>query len=297
MAKTDRHGHKKSALRDLAFDTLADVLGSILYAIAIHTFASPAQFAPGGLTGISLILHHYFNFIPIGTCTLLLNLPIIALCYSTLGKKFLFKSLKTMVTSAVIMDFVVPYILPQYGGEGILAALFAGVLSGAGLAALYYRGSSSGGTDFIIFTLKSKFPQVSVGTITLFIDGIIILAGGLVFGNVDAVLFGIIMTFASSIIMDKLMYGLGSGKMTMIISNKGDEIAKSIAESVDRGSTIITARGTFSGDERQVLLCACSKREAIEVRSITKKTDPNAMLFLSTVDELYGLGFTDIQKQ
>ena len=299
---------KSSRFGSFMLDTLCDVLGSFLYAISILYFASPANYAPGGLTGISLIIHHYFSFVPIGTCTLLLNLPIILICAKTLGKKFLFKSLKTMVISALIMDVVAPLILggntyantvtgALTNGERMIAALFAGVLSGAGLSALYYRGSSSGGTDFIIFTLQKKMPQFSIGMFTLVVDGLIILAGGVVFHDVNAVLLGIIMTFANAIVMDKIMYGFGSGKMTMIISDNGDAIAKCIASEIDRGSTIITARGTFTGDTRQVLLCACSKREAMQVRSIVRRTDPKAILFLSTVDELYGLGFTDIQKQ
>ena len=303
MAETKGKGKFKGFL----LDTLFDIIGSALYAIAILYFASPANYAPGGLTGISLIIHHYFSFIPIGTCTFLLNIPILLICGKTLGKKMLLKSVKTMIISTIIMDVVAPFILQgsSYAtavtgewtnAERMISALFSGVISGAGLSALYYRGSTSGGSDFIIFTVQKKLPQFSIGMLTLVIDGAIILAGGVVFKDVTAVLLGIIMTFASAIVMEKIMYGFGSGKMTMIITNHGDEIAKGIAEEIDRGSTIITGRGTFTGDTREVLLCAASKREAVKIRSVVRKTDPKAILFLSSVDELYGYGFTDIQK-
>ena len=113
----------------------------------------------------------------------------------------------------------------------------------------------------------------------------------------ESVLFGILMTAASTTIMDKMMYGFGSGKITMVITNRGEEIAKRIDDEIDRGSTIITARGAFTGEERQLLMCACNKAEAIAVKNIVRKTDPRAVIMLSTTDEVYGYGFKNLDEQ
>ena len=281
--------------KTLAVDTVYDIIGSIVYALGIYTFAAPANFAPGGIAGLAIIINHFIPFLPIGIGTLIFNIPVIILCFKSLGRKFFFKSVKSMVISAIILDFIFP-LFPQYTGQSILAALFAGVLSGIGLALIYSRSSSTGGTDFIIFSLKKKFPHLSIGTITLFTDGCVILLGGIVFGKVEALLYGIIMTGAATVVMDKIMYGFGSSKMTIIISNESQEIAERISREIERGATIIKATGAYTGDEKQMLLCTCNKNESFEVRRIVYETDKTALIMMTTVDEAYGYGFKSFEE-
>ena len=123
---------RKAKLKEIWMDLLFDIIGGILYAAGIYSFASQAEFAPGGISGLAIIINHFTQW-PIGICTLVLNIPIVIICIRTLGKKFFFKSIKTMVISTVIIDFVFP-LLPVYKGDALMAALFAGALSGAGLA-------------------------------------------------------------------------------------------------------------------------------------------------------------------
>lgn len=282
---------EKQKIYDFTIDTFYDIIGSILYAAGIYTFALSANFAPGGISGLSIIINH-FTKIPIGTCSLLLNIPIIIISYKVLGKWFLVKSLKTMVISAFFMDMVFP-LFPIYSGNPLLAAVFAGVLSGAGLALIYMRNSSTGGTDFLILSVRKKAPHLSIGQITIAIDGCVILLGGVVFGTIDAVLLGIIMTIATSTIIDKIMSGFEAGKMAMVITNHGKEIADVIGREVGRGVTIMNVTGAFSGESRQMLMCACSKSQVYNLRRIVSNIDPTAMTMISSFDEAFGLGFKD----
>jgi len=282
---------EKQKIYDFTIDTFYDIIGSILYAAGIYTFALSANFAPGGISGLSIIINH-FTKIPIGTCSLLLNIPIIIISYKVLGKWFLVKSLKTMVISAFFMDMVFP-LFPIYSGNPLLAAVFAGVLSGAGLALIYMRNSSTGGTDFLILSVRKKAPHLSIGQITIAIDGCVILLGGVVFGTIDAVLLGIIMTIATSTIIDKIMSGFEAGKMAMVITNHGKEIADVIGKEVGRGVTIMNVTGAFSGESRQMLMCACSKSQVYNLRRIVSNIDPTAMTMISSFDEAFGLGFKD----
>ncbi|WP_346937961.1 YitT family protein [uncultured Clostridium sp.] len=282
---------EKQKIYDFTIDTFYDIIGSILYAAGIYTFALSANFAPGGISGLSIIINH-FTKIPIGTCSLLLNIPIIIISYKVLGKWFLVKSLKTMVISAFFMDMVFP-LFPIYSGNPLLAAVFAGVLSGAGLALIYMRNSSTGGTDFLILSVRKKAPHLSIGQITIAIDGCVILLGGVVFGTIDAVLLGIIMTIATSTIIDKIMSGFEAGKMAMVITNHGKEIADVIGREVGRGVTIMNVTGAFSGESRQMLMCACSKSQVYNLRRIVSTIDPTAMTMISSFDEAFGLGFKD----
>ena len=178
-----------------------------------------------------------------------------------------------------------------------LAALFSGVLIGAGLVLIYMRGSSTGGTDFLILSLHKVMPHLSVGQFSLMIDSVILLIGALVYGNIDAALYGLISTYAATQVIDRVLYGTGSGKMAMIITTQGMQIAKSISEQTDRGSTLVRAKGTFSGEEKDMLICACSKSQIFKVRSAAHAADENALVMITEVDEVYGEGFKPPQGQ
>ena len=286
--------YKKNGWKALGHDLLYDILGSILYAAGIYTFAATANFAPGGITGVAMIINHYLPFLRIGLLTLLINIPVAIICYRLLGRVFFFKSLKSMLISALILDYVFP-LLPQYDGANnpLLAALFAGALSGAGLALIYMPGSSTGGTDFVIMSIRQLKPHLSIGTISMAIDGAVILVGGLVFGNINAVLYGVLMTIVSTTVIDKVMYGSGTRRMLLVISDKAEEIAKGIMEETERGATLADVRGAYTGQPHQMMMCVCSKVEVFASRRVINRIDPNAIVMLTTVDEAYGEGFME----
>lgn len=207
------------------------------------------------------------------------------------GRKFLLKSFKTMVISTLFLDLVFP-LTPLYTGNSFLAAIFSGVFMGAGLALIYMRGSSTGGTDFLIVTIKKLKPHFSMGQVTLMTDLVVIVLGGFVFGNIDAVLYGVISTYAASVIIDKIIYGAGSGKLAIIITTDGYATAKKIDEETGRGATLIKAIGTYSGIERHLILCACGKAEIFKVRNAAHAVDPNAFVMITEASEVFGEGFT-----
>lgn len=286
--------YKKYGWKIAAKDLLHDVIGSILYAAGIYTFAATADFAPGGITGIAMIVNHYLPFLRIGLLTVIINIPVAIICYRLLGRVFFFKSIKSMLISALFMDLVFP-LLPQYDGANnpLLAALFAGALSGIGLAVIYMPGSSTGGTDFVIMSIRKLKPHLSIGTISLAVDGVVIVAGGFVFGNINAVLYGVLMTIVSTTVIDKVMYGTGTRRMLLVISDKAQEIANDIMDETERGATIADVRGAYTGNAHQMMMCVCSKVEVYQARRIITRIDPNAIVMLTTVDEAYGEGFMD----
>lgn len=280
---------RKKSVKTIMIDVLYDILGSVLYAAGIYTFAYHANFAPGGISGLSIILNNFIP-IPIGTFSLILNIPIIIISYRILGKTFFLKSLKSMLISALFMDLVFP-LLPAYTGSPLLAALFSGILAGAGLSFIYMRGSSTGGTDFVIMSIRKLKPHFSIGQITLFVDGAVILLGGLVFHNIDAVLYGIISTAATTVAVDYIMRGTAAGKIAMIISEESEEIASAISDVTGRGSTIICGTGSFTGREKQILLCACVNSELPKIKHAVYQNDPRALVMVSEYTEAFGEGF------
>lgn len=272
-----------------AVDILYFTAGSILYALGLYTFALGANFSPGGISGIALMIHHYTNW-PIGLLSLTLNIPLIIICGKIIGVPFVLKSIWAMLLNTFFIDVVFP-LFPTYSGNRLLAAVFSGLLVGTGLALIYVRGASTGGSDFVTLSIKKKHPHYSVGQIAIVIEAVIILAGGFVYGDIDAVLYGAISLFAGNIAVDKILYGAGSSKLAIIVSDYGKEIAGAISAEVGRGATLLKATGAYTDAEKDMLLCACSPNEIFKVRHAAEAVDPDALILISEVHEVIGEGF------
>lgn len=217
----------KEKAQTLVTDQLYNLVAGFLYALSICYFAKGADFAPGGLSGLALLGNYLWGF-PIGITTLVLNVPLVLLGFRFVGRAFLGKTVISMLWCTFFQDVVFAD-QPGYGGDPLLAALFAGITWGGALALLYMRGSSSGGTDFLTMSIKVLRPHLSVGVVTGAIDLVVILLGWPVFGSVDAVLYGLVTTAVTSLVIDKIMYGSNAGKMLTIITTKGQEIADEIS--------------------------------------------------------------------
>ena len=187
-------------------DILTDLAGGLLLSIAIYSFAVPADFPMTGVSGVALIFYQLFG-LPVGVMTVALNIPIILCCYKTLKS--------TLITSAV-MDLVGPR-LPLYQGDLILAAICAGVLLGIGYAIIFMRGSSTGGFDFIMMAIKYYRPHLSLGKIAFAMDTLVIVTGGFLIGSGNAIIYGLLLNYLYSAVLDKVIYGTSSGKLTLMI--------------------------------------------------------------------------------
>ena len=278
--------------RSVFTDILYDISGSILYAAGIYTFAGNAGFAPGGVSGLALIMDHLWGF-PVGTMTLLLNIPLVIISYRAVGRQLLIKSAVTMVISSLFLDVIFP-MFPVYSGDRLIASVCSGAFLGAGMALFYLRGSSSGGIDFLALTIKKKRPHMTIGVITMLIDLVVILLGWPVFGDVDAVLYGVLATFVSTVVIDKILYGAGAGTLAIIITERGKESAERISERAGRGVTSLRAVGAYTRTDREVLLCACSKAEAYLVKSAVQEADDKAFFMFTETSEVFGEGFKRI---
>lgn len=270
-----------------------ELVGSIFIAAAIYNFAVQAEFPMTGFSGISIILYRLFH-VPIGLSTILLNIPVALLCYRLLGHRFLFSSFRSMLLSSIMIDYVAP-LFPVYEGDRLLAALCTGVIGGIGYALIYMQNSSTGGADFIIMAIKALKPHYSLGKIAFWLDVGIILVGGILFRDMDGIIYGMIVNYLFALAIDKLMYGINAGKMTLIVTSNGRKICKAIDNCCQRGSTVINALGGYGGAHRQIVLCACNNREMYLVQRAVKEADPNAFLIILESNEVHGEGFHTVQ--
>ena len=189
------------------------------------------------------------------------------------------------------MDYLAP-LFPVYTGDRMLAAICAGVLSGLGYAMIYMRESSTGGADFIMLSIKALKPHISLGKITFVMDGLIVLLGTvMVSKDIDSLIYGMIITFLLSVVVDKVMYGIDAGKMTLIVTDQAQEIADMIDQVTGRGCTFLKGEGSFSKEEKAVVMCACNNKQMYSIRSSIKKIDPKAFIIIVESNEVVGEGF------
>lgn len=278
-----------SKAKEVVTDSGFFILGSSLYAIAVNVFSIPADIAPGGATGCAVLLHHLFR-LPVGMGILLINLPLFLLSAKRLGKEFLIKTIFATVLMSGIIDLTALF-LPAYQGNRLLAALYGGVLSGTGLALVLLRGATTGGSDIAAKLLVQRFPALRVAPVILAIDAVIILVSSVVYRNIDSSLYACLMIFTATTTMDRLLYNADTGNLVYVITRKGDAIAQAVLQQLQRGCTILPARGAYSGKDQQVLLCVTRKNEIWRLKRLVKQLDETAFVTVSEAGQVLGEGF------
>ena len=270
-------------------DTGIEIVGSALTGIALYNFAVPAGFPMTGFSGLALILYRLFH-LPIGAMTIVMNIPVAFLCYRLLGRQFFFRSIRCMIISSLFVDYVAP-LLPLYSGDRMIAAICTGVLGGIGYALIYLRNSSTGGSDFVVMAVKAVRPYLELGKIIFATDAAIVVLGGVLFRDFNGVIYGLIIDYIYALVTDKLMYGMNAGKLAMVVTVRGKLVADKIDEICHRGTTILQARGGYRGDQREMVLCACSNKDMIGVERAVKTVDANAFTVILDSNSVLGEGF------
>lgn len=276
--------------KKMGIDILIDGAAGVLIAAGTYNFAANANFPMVGVNGVALIFYHLLGT-PIGLTALLLNIPIALACFRILGRTFFLNSLRSILVTSVIMDYVAP-LFPAYNGDRLLAALCSGVLCGLGFAFIFMRGSSTGGVDFIVLSLKAKHPHISIGKITFVVDILVVLLGtAMISKDIDGLIYGVIVSFLISIMVDKVMYGVDAGKLAFIVTEEPGEVAHKISAMVGRGATFLKAQGSFTREEKDVLMCACNNKQMYPIRNAVKEIDPGAFVIIVESNEVLGEGF------
>lgn len=279
--------------KEIGLDLCCETVGSFLTAIALYNFAVYAQFPMTGFSGIALILYRLFA-LPIGITTILLNIPVALVCYRLIGREFMLKSLRCMVISSLMIDYVAP-LFPVYQGGRMLSALVTGTIGGIGYAMIYMRKSSTGGSDFIIMAAKALKPHIKLGTIAFLSDIGIILAGGFIFRDVDGIIYGMIINFLFAVVVDKVMCGINSGKVGLVVTKHGEEMCSLIDRCTGRGSTILDARGGYQNQAQQVVMVACNAKEMYQIEKAIRDLDDSSFMIVMSSNEVHGEGFRVIR--
>lgn len=261
-------------------------LGSLIGALAYPLFLVPNYIAPGGLTGLATVLNYLFHW-PVGTISLLMNIPLFAMGYKSMGRAFAFRSLTATILFSLLID-VIP--VPAMTSEPLLGAVFGGVLLGVGLGLIMRGGATTGGTDMVARMVHSRFQHISVGALLFVIDCAVVLMAGVTI-EAEYALYALISIYISTKLIDTVMMGLSREKACYIMSAQHEAIKQAIIVDLDRGVTLLKAEGGYSGESRPVLLCVLSAQELGRLKAIVRSVDEAAFMFISDSHEVLGEGF------
>lgn len=272
-------------------DIAVIALAAVIFSVGVVCFISPNDIAPGGGTGIAIILSELTG-VSLGTLIAAVNIPLVIAGFVLLNKRIMIKTLISVALITLMTDYVLADV-PVYvadGGGGILAAVFGGVLLGAGIGLTYAREATSGGTDIVAKIIARFRPELRLGGIQFAADAVVILAGLAVFRDLDAALYAVISVFVQAKIVDMLVYGGQESRLLMIFSDIPQELAERLIKA-DRGVTMLHGEGAYSGAQRRVLVTAVYKSDYAKIKRLVKQTDPSAFMIVTSAGEVFGNGF------
>ena len=263
-------------------------LGAVIYALAFDWFVAPNQIAMGGVTGLAQIVNALVPVLPVGVLSILVNVPLFLAGWRLLGGRLLVSSLYAMAVSSLAID-VIAWMHTFPPMDPILATLYGGAGMGVGLGLVFSQGATTGGTDIIGKLLKLKFPWLPIGKLVMIPDMVVVILAAVVFGTVNAALYGLIQMYLLSKVMDMILYGWDTSRVAYIITDRWEETVQGLLD-MNRGVTLLQGKGAYTGAEKQVLLVAFRQREIVPIKRMLREIDPKAFFIVCDADR-YGFVF------
>ncbi len=277
---------RKSVLRDYALIVLGAAVGSF----GLVVFLVPYKIAPGGIGGLATVLHALWHF-PVGLTMLVFNVPLFLLGLKFLGGSFGLRTIVGIVLYSLFADLYGEILrIPVPTDNIIMALVYGGVLLGAGLGLVLRGGGSTGGTD-IPARILSRYSGLSTGVSFLFFDTAIIAFAGVVFGNIDLVLYGFLALGVSIKVIDIVLDGFSYARAAIIVTDVPDIVYYQIMAGLNRGATLMQGRGMYTDVAKSVIYCVIEKREVERLKRLVKVADSKAFVVITDVHEVMGYGF------
>ena len=292
--QTEIRFEQKKTWKRRVLDYLMITVASFIYAVAVSLFLDPNSLAPGGVTGIAIILNR-LSGLETGTWVLIINVPIIILGMWKFGLHFI---LSTLYCTAATSFFI--NLLATFGvatEDRLLAALVGGALMAVGIGLVFKAGATTGGTDIIVKLLRLRFPHLKTGSLFLITDAIIVTSSAFVFKDLDVALYAGLVVFINSVLLDVVLYGRDGAKLIFIISDAHASITKRLLEELDIGVTYISGTGAYSGKEKSVIMCVMKKQISAQAEVIVRKEDPAAFMIVTSATEIFGEGYKSIYSE
>ncbi len=268
--------------------------GALIQAFAMRLFLIPAELVSGGVSGMAQLVNYYTHW-PIGLMVLAGNIPLFIIGWRHLGgPRFAFRTALAVVAFSLFTDLLALF-LPKNGvvDDLVLNCLYGAVLLGLGLGLVYRGKGTSGGSDILARVLNDK-TRISISQAYLVTDSLVILASGLIFAWENA-LYALVVTYVSGLAAEMVMGGSDIYRTALIITNLPQEVASKIMIEMERGVTILSGTGGYTGADRPVLYCVITRPEVSQIKAIVTETDPRAFMVIGQAHEALGEGFRPLR--
>ena len=273
------------------------VVGTFIMAAGFVFFITPYKIVPGGVYGISIVLHHMFGT-PVGLVALAFDIPLTILGVRILGPRFGIKTVVGFVLTAVFVDLLT-WIYgesPLVEGDPLLSSIFGGVLVGLGLGLIFKSKATSGGSD-IVAMITSKYTKLPLGQLMIAVDSVIVLVGLVAFHDWKIPLYSLIVIFITGRVIDLVLQGVSYDKTLFIISSKPQELRDKIINDLNRGGTFIPGRGMYNNQERTLIYTVVNRREMAMLQEFVHQIDPQAFMTVINANEILGNGFKSLREK
>ena len=277
-------------------DALLIIVGTFILAVGIVFFIAPYKFVPGGVYGISIVIHHLLGT-PIGLVSLCMDIPLLLIGIKVLGSKFGYKTLAGIVLTAVFVDTLgrIWGYNPLVEDDPLLSGIFGGALVGLGLGLVFRAKATSGGTDIVAMIL-SKFTQLPMGQSLIYVDSVVVLIGLIAFQDWKIPLYSWLVIFITGKVIDMVVEGMSVNKVVIIISDKHEEIRGKIINDMNRGGTYLKAQGMYGGEDKKVIYSNISRRELPILMAHIRDIDPAAFVSVLDANDVLGDGFKPLKE-
>jgi len=256
-------------------------IGTTLSAAAFNQLLIPNRMLSGGIAGLSIIVNNLTGW-PTGVMVLVMNLPILYLGYRHIGGKFILLTSLAVASFSFLLD-VVP--VAAAVDDLLLASIFGGAVNGLGLGLVLRIGGSTGGTD-VLGVIANRKLGISIGEVLMGFNAVIVAAGALLF-DLTSALYTLIAMFVTARIVDAMQTSRGR-KSVLIVTQRADEVARSINVKLERGVTFLYGEGAYGHSPTKVIFCVLTRYELAELKSVVLQIDPAAFMTISDTNEVVG---------
>ena len=281
------------------------ILGSFILAAGYVFFITPHKIVPGGVFGISIVIHYLtqgmFSFapkgLPVGLMGFIMNIPLTIIGIKILGPRFGIKTILGFFLTSGFIDLLTALwgSDPLVADDRLLSSIFGGVLIGVGLGLIFKSRATSGGSD-IVAMIIAKYTKISPGQLLIYIDSTIVLIGLIAFRDWRIPLYSWIVIFITGKVLDAILTGANYEKSLFIITDKYQEIRDKIINDLDRSGTLIKGTGLYKESEKKVIFTTVSRRELVMLESFIKEIDEHAFMTVFDAREVLGEGFKPLKE-
>ncbi len=269
-----------------------NLIGCVIAGVSFSFFTFPNNIVSGGLTGVAQILNLLLG-LPVGVTIIVMNIPLFLVAWKKFGLRFIIYSLIGTVGSSVAIDLLNALHI-TLTHDILLAAVYGGLLKGLGYGLIFTTGGTSGGTDILSRLLRRKYGYIQLGTIGLVLDAVVVVAFAVIFKRFDAAMYTIITMFVSSRVVNLLLYGTANSSVCYIITTAPRDIAQAIGAALHRGATLLKGEGAYTGEERDVVLCAVKRQQIPQLKKLVSDYDKSAFVIVTQSHEVFGKNFQNI---